>query len=376
MVNSIRSAQRVVIHGYYGAGNFGDDIILLSVVTSLLSLIPDLIITVLTRDILPIPHSDLFTVVSRFDIAKTQAAIEEADLFLCGGGGIFQDYSGFLFTDHFGARTKGLDYYALPIEMAYLLQKPIMYYGIGAGPLFSDAAKRYLATVLRWADVITVRDEDSATLIKNLDPATDPIITADPAISYDYSAASYPLADGKHVGMSMRNWLFKGSERENCVRYFANMADHLSLNGYHIVLFPFSMSKTDYQLLSDVESTMKSENHTFVPKGTTLDETLGILPQLDFLIGMRLHSVVVSSSSLIPALAFAYDEKVSRFLRLTHNEDCLLTFDDIAGMGWKQKADTFMSHQSEIKDRLKKVIPSLKRQEKKNAELAISLLRR
>lgn len=78
--------HNIVIHGYYGTGNFGDDIILLSMINSLRNIDPNINITVLSRNISQIPDSDSFNAVSRFDIKSTELAIRNADLFICGGG--------------------------------------------------------------------------------------------------------------------------------------------------------------------------------------------------------------------------------------------------------------------------------------------------
>lgn len=376
MANANMPAARVVMHGFYGAGNFGDDIIMLSVIQSLRRLRPDLHITVLTRNSLPMPQSELFDCVPRSDLRQTQAAIRKAGLFLCGGGGIFQDYSGFSFDDHFGPRTKGLDYYAVPIEMAYLLNVPVMFYGVGAGPLFSDMAKKYLKTVLGWADVITVRDGESAALLRSVNPAVSPVVTADPAVNAQLPAASTPLGGGRLAGLSLRQWFIMEPQRASIVRYFAQMADYLiAYCGCRVVLFAFNMTKADLLLLKDVEAAMTGGNRLLIDR-PSLGEALGILPQLDFLVGMRLHSLIVGNAALVPALAFCYDEKVSRFMRQTGCEDCLITAADISAMNWRSVIDAFLSKRDAIRERLKTAMPALRQKEKTNAELALGLLGR
>lgn len=377
MANTHTPAPRVVVHGFYGAGNFGDDIIMLSVVQSLRRFIPGLHITVLTRSNLPMPQSEPFDCVPRSDLRQTQDAIKKADLFLCGGGGIFQDYLGFNIDDHFGPRTRGLDYYAVPIEMAYLSNVPVMFYGVGAGPLFSDMAKKYLKTILGWADVITVRDDESAALLRSVNPATGPVVTADPAVNAQLPAASYPLGGGRLAGLSLRHWFVMEPQRASIVRYFARMADYLiERHGCRVVLFPFNRTKMDHLLLKDVQAAMTGGNHLLAGDSLTLEEALGILPQLDFLIGMRLHSLIIASVALVPSLAFCYDEKVSRFMRQTGCADCLITAADIAAMNWRSVIDTFVSRQPAIRERLKTAMPAIRQKEKTNAELALGLLRR
>lgn len=51
----VKTVRNIVIHGYYGAGNFGDDIILLSIIKSLRKIDPNVNITVLSRSVKAIP---------------------------------------------------------------------------------------------------------------------------------------------------------------------------------------------------------------------------------------------------------------------------------------------------------------------------------
>lgn len=378
---SKRNLPNIVIHGYYGAGNFGDDIILLSMINSLRNIEPNMHITVLSRDVTPIPESDSFHIVSRFDLKSTEIAIRKADLFICGGGGIFHDYSGFNFEDHFGQRQKGINYYALPIEIAYLLGKRVMLYAIGAGPLFKQISRRYLKTVLNWADLITVRDKSSADFLKSVNPKVKPIVTADPAINYIHKNTKCLLADSnlhkKYVGICLRNWFFKDEERTRFARCFADMADYLIKHyGYNIVLFPFNKSKGDYKLLKSVHQNMKNKNPVMFIEDISMKDTVSLLRQMDFVVGMRLHSLVIAASNFIPVIGIAYDEKVSAFMSLLEMEDCTLSLDDVNTHNLKAKADAIITNGTSIKNRLRKMITLLKEKDKENAALAIELMRR
>ncbi len=63
--------KNIVIHGYYGAGNYGDDIILFSIINSLYRVEKDIKITVLSRGVHPIPKSNNpFEVISRYNFEE------------------------------------------------------------------------------------------------------------------------------------------------------------------------------------------------------------------------------------------------------------------------------------------------------------------
>ena len=378
MKDTQSTAPHIVIHGYYGAGNFGDDIILLSMIKALRAAEPRAEITVLSRDIVPIPAYAQFHVVSRYDLGVVEKAIKKADLLICGGGGIFQDYSGFLLDDHFGSRTKGLNYYAVPMEMAYLMGKSVMLYAIGAGPLFGDASKRYLKTVLGWADVITTRDQPSADVIKHIAPAAKPVVTADPAIGFALPASAadtLPDARKKYCGICLRNWLWRQDERSRFIRYTADMANHLSERyGYTVVLFPFNKGKGDSLRINEVHQLISNKDAVVLRESVSMGEALGILRQVKFVIGMRLHSAIVSTANLIPAMGIAYDQKVSSYFDLLDMKDCVISLDERSAP--KLRVDAFVKNLAEVKQRLKSMVPPLKEKERQNAKLAIKLLRR
>lgn len=377
MKDTQNAAPRIVIHGYYGAGNFGDDIILLSMIKSLRTAEPRADITVLSRGISPIPSPLPFHMVSRYDNGSVETAIKSADLLICGGGGIFQDYSGFRLEDHFGERVKGLDYYAVPMEMAYLLGKPVMLYAIGAGPLFGDAAKRYLKTVIGWTDVITTRDQPSADVIKRISPTAKPVVTADPAVGFALPAASavLPVDRKKYCGICLRNWLWKQGERSRFLSYTAQMANHLSERyGYTVVLFPFNKGKGDDNLLSEVHRLIKNKDAVVVKKSISMDEALGLLRQMKFVIGMRLHSAIVSTANLIPAMGIAYDQKVSNYFDLLDMKNCVISLSEHQGP--KERIDEFIKSLPNVRQQLKEKVMLLKEKESQNAKLAIKLLRR
>ena len=370
----------IVIHGYYGAGNFGDDIILVSLIRSLRQIEPNINITVLTRGTMPIPDSDSFQIVPRFDLKQTEAAVKTADLLICGGGGIFHDYGGYDFDDHFGQRRKGTDYYAVPMEMAYLMGVPVMLYAIGAGPLFRSISRRYLKSVLNWVDVITVRDQSSVNFLKSINPQVKPILTADPAVNYVHEQTAYTLpyaSKRKYAGICLRSWFFKEDEGPRFIRRFAAIADYLVKRyDYHVILFPFNKSRSDADLLKGVYENMKNKHAALLKKGLSVQDTVNMIKQIDCVIGMRLHSLIIATTNLVPAIGIGYDEKVMQYMKLADMEDCSLALKDVHAHSLKEKIDHMMTNRPTIQARLKKAVPKLKEKEKINASLAIQNIRR
>ena len=98
----------IVISGYYGFDNMGDDSLLMSIVDGIRSVDPDIGITVLSNK--PSETRKLYGVrsVNRVDIPRIAAEMNRAKLLISGGGSLLQD----------GTSRKSLFYYVTIMRMA------------------------------------------------------------------------------------------------------------------------------------------------------------------------------------------------------------------------------------------------------------------
>ena len=163
----------ILISGYYGFDNIGDESILRTLVTSLRERIPDCSLTVLSHD--PAATREKYGVeaVERMSPLAIARAVRRCDMLISGGGSLLQDVTS----------SKSLHYYLAIIRFAQLLGKKVFIYSQGIGPIEKDADRRATARALRRADGIVVRDERSAALLAEIGvPAERVVITADPVI--------------------------------------------------------------------------------------------------------------------------------------------------------------------------------------------------
>jgi len=175
-----------VIAGYYGFGNAGDEMILRSVLADVRSVIDGPRFTVISGD--PSATAAAFNVEAvRFtDMPAVIAAIRDSDLVILGGGGLFHDYWGVDVETLLTPRHGGVSFYAGIAMLATVLDKPLIIYGVGVGPLGSVAAKRLTRAVFDQAVLATVRDETSKQVL--MEAGVDPeavVVTADPAFNLE-----------------------------------------------------------------------------------------------------------------------------------------------------------------------------------------------
>ena len=89
----MKKTERILMYGYFGAGNMGDEAILEVQSKILKQLAPDIEISIFTRNIERAKELNLIPY--KFDnIFEIFEAIESCDLIISGGGELFQDITG------------------------------------------------------------------------------------------------------------------------------------------------------------------------------------------------------------------------------------------------------------------------------------------
>ncbi len=104
--------HKVLIAGYYGFGNTGDEAILEAMINDFRILKPDISIIVVSGN--PQETTNLHQVksVPWSDIQEIIAAMKTCDLVILGGGGIFHDYWGFDKTTILTSNHIGISFYS------------------------------------------------------------------------------------------------------------------------------------------------------------------------------------------------------------------------------------------------------------------------
>ena len=302
----------IILSGYYGFGNAGDEAMLLSILGGLRKECPDYSIAVIsgrpkeTRE----AHPDI-EVIHRFDYLEITRALRKAKLLLSGGGSLLQDV-----TSH-----RSIFYYLSILKLAQCMGVPTMLYAQGIGPVTRPMAQKALKKVVDQVDLITVRDEKSQAELIRLGVTKPPIyITADPVLSLQPESmeegheillqAGYqskrPL-----IGFAVREW----SEGASYLQEIAKVADQLIVEeDAEIVFIPM-------QWPEDGDAARKISQY-MVEKPILLEgefkvrQHLSLLANLDLLVGVRLHGLIFAVLAQVPRLGLSYDPKIDSFLEI------------------------------------------------------------
>lgn len=358
----------ILISGYYGFRNSGDDALLLAIINDLKSCKEDITLSVLSNS--PSETSEQYKIkaINRMNPFSVINNILRNKMLLSGGGTLIQD----------GTSTKSLVYYLTIICIAKLLGKRIMLYANGIGPL-RDEHRKITGKILNKTDIITLRDSASKTELDSLG-VTRPkiVITADPAFDLECSEPEKGdkfLAEtgigkkDRFVCISVRN---HKNSNENFAEEIAKAADYIYENyGCGIVFLPMQPAG-DYEASAKIMKLMKNKSVCLGEK-TDIDSTLAIIGRSSLCIGMRLHSLIYSVNSCVPVIGLVYDPKVEGFMDYI-NQKNYIGIEDVSFQKLKPMIDRCMENPDDIKTAMKNNLSELRKKAHSNAEYAIELL--
>ena len=295
---------RIVLSGYYGFRNLGDDAILLALRDRLEEALPGAALVALSRRPKETRRECGVEAAGRFRPFAVRRAIRRASCFVSGGGSLLQD--------HTSARS--LLYYTTLIRTAKRFGKPVMFYANGIGPVETARGRERVRAAAEMADVITLRDEDSLDALRAMGVKNERItVTADPVFAMPggdpargrVRLAALGVPAGKHVlGVSVR---FAAGMEAN-VAEFAKFCDAVSESA--AVVFLVMQPGADTAAAAAVRVRMRARAFEASAPYDPL-AMADMLACMDAVVSTRLHSMIFAACSHVPVLGVVYDPKVS-----------------------------------------------------------------
>lgn len=303
--------SRILISGYYGFANAGDEAMLTAIIESLRQVEKNVELTVLSGNPKDTASKHQVRSVYRFNPFSIMGAMNDTELVLSGGGSLLQDVTS----------QRSLCYYLGIIILGKMLGKKVMLFAQGIGPIRAKWARRLTSFVCNKADLITVRDKESAGELLEMGVDQDKVIvTADSVLSLtpeDKGSGRDLLVQAgldlskPVIGISVRPW----SGDSKCFQVLAEAVSKLQqLYGAQLVLLPLQYS-VDVKACEKLRKALMCQKDIFLLNGKyNTEEFLSIIGNFDLLIGMRLHALVFAAVMQTPLLAVSYDPKVDSFV--------------------------------------------------------------
>ncbi|MFC3799795.1 polysaccharide pyruvyl transferase family protein [Cohnella sp. GCM10012308] len=352
---------RLVLSGYYGFRNSGDEAVLLSILNALEQAGEEQGVfvepIVLSGD--PTWTARQYGVwsVPRMKLREVREAIAASDGVISGGGSLLQDATG----------LGSIPYYLGILEMARWARKPSFIYAQGIGPVKRRMFGPFIARAMRKASYVSVRDAESAGLLAGFGVPEDRVaVVPDPvmglplppsggaaevrgaAVAGDAAGGAPRAAEGAGaaglggaadagaegreaaaaegagaargsgtdrpplVGVSVRFWR---GDRSDLDRIAAALAALARQRPVRLRFLPFhegadeDASRYVIERLGDAAAAAE-----IAPAHDAPQEMLREIDRCDLLVGMRLHSLIYAANREVPLLGLSYDPKIDQFL--------------------------------------------------------------
>lgn len=381
-----KGAADVVVSGYYGFGNLGDESLLDTIASSAACEIPRIKIAALTRH----PKADSrrtgLKCVSRFNFPAVFRELSRTKVLISGGGSLLQDKTS----------KRSLRYYAGVMRAAELFGKKVYVYANGIGPILHEPNKRRAARAVTAADAVSVRDEGSKEELVSLGvPAEKIEVSADPAflISDRISEKAERSAEkrlgrllggggGAFFAVSVRLMDVSSADcthltprDEEILREVEKSAAHIAKRHKMTpVIIPMQESRDTAisEKLAEMLHSGGVEARIYAP--SSAGELICVLRRASLLIGMRLHAIIFASSAGVPVVGLSYDPKVASFMReLGQKYTIDLSGDGISGT-LESYADEIIENRIKIAGEINQVALLLKQKARKDVEKLRSMV--
>lgn len=330
--------KKILIWGYYGAQNFGDD----------------LIFNVLFKELKPLQEKydiyysvtslksayninatpiDFFGKKNSFkplnfilNILQLYGAILKMDAVIIGGG-----------TQYFeieGRKPISIFLKEVARKLCKLKGNPFINAGVGIGNIHSKLGKRSIKNLFNKASYSFVRDQNSYDTLMKLGVKPENVILGKDLSYYDHKISNQSNNDPteKKVGINLfdfYNYIENNPEKDE--KYKCNLTlflKHLSSNNYQINLFALQKEAggRDFEFLKGISNQV---NHHFYYYEDNMSLFMNKVSNMDINVGMRYHLSVISLQAGIPVIGLNYQPKVKREFKLFKLENLVLEMDEI-----------------------------------------------
>ena len=303
--------MRVLISGYYGFHNIGDEAILKSIIIALRQEKPDIKITVLSNDVEHTKKTYNVDAINRWNIGKIYLELLKSDGLISGGGSLLQDVTS----------SRPIIYYTLIMKLAKLARKPVFIYAQGVGPISEDKNKKAVKKILNKVNYITLRDKESLDLVKSIGVTKDIEIVPDPVMGFSIEGFESNICDKydglKYITVSVRDW---EKATTNFLEKIAKSCDEIVASGTSVVFIPMH-GEHDYKISKKVVD-MMTEKADIFDYSASIEEKILCIKNSELMIGMRLHALIFAATVNTPMIGISYDPKIDSFLDIV-NQPCI-----------------------------------------------------
>lgn len=348
--------MRLVLSGYYGFGNAGDDAILEAIVADIHRHDQAAQITVVAYpygDTRAVERSVGLSALDGQDIGRVAEVIGGADGLVIGGGGLLHDYLPSDPATHFSPRSGNLAFWTTLALLARSAGKPVATWALGLGPLATPEGRDHAALFFEQVGLVTVRDAASARLARDLGIPADRLrLTADPTLLLDppesdpfpdlAAVEDLPHGGARRICVAVRSWRGDEAWQSELAAGLDVLSERLDAD---VLFVPFQHAgkglDNDALVATRIAARMhRTGRRAVVGADLSPREKLGLLGRSDLVVAMRLHAVHFAAAGGVAVVALSYDPKVALAMEELTLGDLVVPLDQVSSPGLVDKALT------------------------------------
>lgn len=314
--------KSILIKGYFGHENIGDDIFCIVSQWMIILYLPNYFPIYIGKNLPKLIGKGIKVTYSNnlFKKIKEIFYILKADKIIYFGGSVFQKRFSLL----------DLRFYEFLINT---IRKKIIVFGTSIGPFKTQQDRRYFEKTFRKVLSISVRDIESKDRMNNIGKNVS--FSFDPAIMisdvYPDLLKSHKMNGKIKLGLSLTQYENRDSNINSSLNFepriymIENIISRLisegKLESINIYIFNNNKNQGDIKLSEYFYKKFKEfVNCNLIPYSNDTYNTLKSFSNNDFIIGVRLHSAILAYSLNIPFILAEYHNKCTAFLNcINHN---------------------------------------------------------
>lgn len=282
----------ILVSGYYGFGNFGDEAILAALCADLFAVgvkREEVFILSASPSETQLAHN--VNAVDRYDYKQIKQLLRQTQLFISGGGSLLQDASSW--------RT--IPYYLGMVELARRYHVPVMFYGQGIGPVKSRLYQNWIKRNIKYANPVILRDVQSAEMLQYWG-----VLANDLTVTADLVFGNKPQVQGAHfpgITLNIRPYPGWATDAHTWTEIVNTWTRQYKWQVYFVPLGP-----------GDQE--IGAELAQAVPKLQILQpqswqEAAKFMASTQISVSMRLHGLIFAAQGGTLPIGLNYDPKVA-----------------------------------------------------------------
>lgn len=301
--------KRVVISGYYGFGNGGDEALLLS----LLRMLPESVQPIVLSHT-PKQTAQLYRVITcpRMNGVAIMGWMRQSQAFIWGGGGLLQDRTSW----------RSPLYYLGLMGLAQQLGLITVAWAQGIGPLQYRWSRWLAYQGVRGCTAVSVRDRAAADLLESwgvpYELAPDPVWSLQPQGSFEPTPA--PTEERPQIAVVLR--AHPGLTLERLQRLTEGLVLLQQATQTRVILLPFQLDpqdprrSPDHQIAVGIQARLPQASQIRVLRDPC--HLRAAFEGVRLVISMRYHGIVMGAAAGCRCFGLSYDPKVAQLLRSLH----------------------------------------------------------